>query len=270
MASKEVEDKKPVNKTEEPRKEVEDKKPDNETKKPPAKSAESKAFEKYEKEMKCMLESIITTFAAELWGRNVIATNVYEMIFDKECDGSCERSYFFLHRIYRKIEEIEKSEPQKAKTMIDTVADIIDHTDSALHNTAETISKFLHCNFYIVIWYNCIIMYIYMFCISGECENSEELREEITTISTILQSNLTSIAPAVYKKDIITEAEYDMIMDPAAKHSTRCTTKIFKDVRVLIKKDPTKMEAFISAIIAMGKPISDWALRLRKYFHFEV
>ena len=184
-----------------------------------------------------MLESIIPTFAAELWGKNVIATNVYEMIFDKECDGSCEGSYFFLHRIYRNIEEIEKSEPQKAKTMIDTVADIIDHTDSALHNTAETIR---------------------------ECENSEELREEITAISTILQSNLNSIAPAVYKKNIITEAEYDMIMDPAAKHSTRCTTKIFKDVRVLIKKDPSKMEPFISAIIAMGKPISDWALRLRE------
>ena len=150
MASKEVEDKKPVNKTEKPCKEVEDKKPDNETEKPPVKRVESKAFEKYEKEMKCMLESIIPTFAAELWCRNVIATNVYEMIFDKECDGSCERSYFFLYRIYRKIEEIEKSQPQEAKTMIDTVADIIDHADSALHNTAETISKFLHYNFYIV------------------------------------------------------------------------------------------------------------------------
>ena len=157
MASKEVEDKKPVNKTEEPHKEVEDKKPDNETEKPPVKNVESKAmneqetkvmnaleaFKSLEPSMRDMLELSINEFAQKLWGKGLIPDSVHELIFDEGAgNGSRIRSYNFLMSIYKKAYLANKKKLGKHKEIINAVADIIGD-DAALHDAAETLSKII-------------------------------------------------------------------------------------------------------------------------------
>ena len=71
---------------------------------------------------------------------------------------------------------------------------------------------------------------------------------------------MDSIAGQAYSKEVITQQEYELTMDPAAKHSTRCINKIMKQVGKVIETKPKTIEDFISVLADMG--FSDLALRL--------
>ena len=194
-------------------------------------SKELQAFRSLQEDMKTLLELSVTSLASKLFAKHVIQDAVYEIIFDDECSGSSTRSKFFMHRIYHKV---NTSEPKKGKEIINKLADIIEK-DGALRKTAETLR---------------------------DCDNGYDLQEEIDTIATSIQGSLDSIAGQAYSKEVITQQEYELTMDPAAKHSTRCINKIMKQVGKVIETKPKTIEDFISVLADMG--FSDLALRLRE------
>ena len=167
-------------------------------------SKELQAFRSLQEDMKTLLELSVTCLASKLFAKHVIQDAVYEIIFDDECSGSSTRSKFFMHRIYHKV---KTSEPQKGKEIINKLADIIGK-DGALCNIAETLR---------------------------DCDDAYDLQDEIDTIATSIQGSLDSIAGQAYAKEVITQQEYELTMDPAAKHSTRCINKIMKQVGKVIE-----------------------------------
>ena len=109
-------------------------------------------------------------------------------------------------------------------------------------------------------------MHIKIIHILGDCDNGYDLQEEIDTIATCIQGSLDYIAGQAYSKEVITQQEYELTMDPAAKHSTRCTNKIMQQVRKKIGTKPQTIEDFISVLADMG--FSDLALRLSMLSYF--
>ena len=77
---------------------------------------------------------------------------------------------------------------------------------------------------------------------------------------------MDSIAGQAYAKEVITQQEYELTMDPAAKHSTRCINKIMRQVRKEIEAKPQTIEDFISVLADMG--FSNLALRLSMLSYF--
>lgn len=76
------------------------------------------------------------------------------------------------------------------------------------------------------------------------------------------------IAATLFGKNIITETEYDVSVDPSAEHSTAVTRTVLKAVRRAIFINPDHLDTLKGVLIDIGEPISALARHIGKAKYF--
>ena len=99
----------------------------------------------------------------------------------------------------------------------------------------------------------------------GQCDSSAAFKRISDNVATMIEGPvLLSIATKLFSKSIITDIEYDVIIDPSAEHSTAVTLAVLKAVRIAIASDPKNLEKFKGVLLDEGEPISSLAHKIGK------
>lgn len=99
---------------------------------------------------------------------------------------------------------------------------------------------------------------------TADCNGSSDLITVADDIFTVLDGSLILIAPSIYSKGIISESEYNLIMDPLAKHSSAVTDSVLRAVADAIRINPNHFDTFKRILIEIGPPISELAFKINE------
>lgn len=221
---------------------------------------ETIALQRCRLDLKIGLAAIHMTIAQHCNANGLIDDDIYDAMFEDHYKPQKIRSLLFIRCIISKLQQIEtiKNAPDAMETddvhkIIKQLANII-REDCALKHIAQILGK---CKIYIN---NLLLLYL---CID-DCENAVTFKQNSTEIVDGIQNDLSRIATKALSEDIITNAVYNICVNPTASKEDTCTDTLLQEVSKEVKHNPKQLYTFIKILQKRGEPISHYGDRICK------
>lgn len=97
-----------------------------------------------------------------------------------------------------------------------------------------------------------------------DCENAVTFKQNSTEIVDGIQNDLNRIATKAFSEDIITNAVYNLCVNPTASKQDTCTDTLLQEVSKEVEHNPKQLYTFIKILQKRGEPISHYGDRICK------